>query len=172
MPAKNQPEALDGVFIMERVFDAPRSRVWKAWSEAEQLQAWWGPKGATITVISLEFRPGGFFHYGMQYSNGPQMWGRFMYRDIVVPERIAWLNSFSNGGCGITRAPFPQPIPLEIHNEVTFKEKAGKTTVTLHAHPHGATPEECTVFAGMFSSFEQGYGGTLEQLAAHLAKAE
>ncbi|MEQ1615616.1 MAG: SRPBCC domain-containing protein [Hyphomicrobiaceae bacterium] len=171
MPANNQSTASDNVFVMSRVFNASRAHVWAAWSEAEQMQAWWGPKGATIRVAAFEFRPGGFFHYGMQYSNGPQMWGRFMYRDIAAPERIVWLNSFSNEGCGITRAPFAQPIPLEIHNEVTFKEQSGKTTVTLRARPHGATEEEREVFKGMFSSFEQGYGGTLDQLAAHLTKA-
>lgn len=170
MPANSHLTAPDGVFVMSRVFDAPRPSVWKAWSDAEQLRHWWGPKGSSIKVVAFDFRPGGFFHYGMRYSNGPQMWGRFMYRNIAAPERIVWLNSFSNEGCGITRAPFDQPIPLEIQNEVSFTEQAGKTLVTLHARPHGATEEERKVFESMFSSFEQGYGGTLEQLSTHLAK--
>lgn len=174
MAEHKQTADVSSVFVLTRVFNAPRALIWKAWSEAEQMQAWWGPKGATITVAAFEFRPGGFFHYGMRYSNGPQMWGRFMYRDIAAPGRIAWLNSFSNEGCGITRAPFDKPIPLEIHNEVTFNEHvgnehAGQTSVTLRARPHGATEEERKVFDEMTSSFEQGYGGTLDQLSAHLA---
>lgn len=99
------------------------------------MQTWWGPKGCSIKVANFEFRPGGFFHYAMQFSNGPQMWGRFLYPDIASQERIVWLNSFSNEGCGITRAPFDQSIPLEILNEVTLTEKAGKTTATLRARP-------------------------------------
>ena len=171
MTAQSQATAPDGVFVMSRVFDAPRPRVWTAWSDAEQLQTWWGPKGSAIKVAAFDFRPGAFFHYSMRYSNGPQMWGRFMYRDIVALERIVWLNSFSNEGCGITRAPFEQLIPLEIENEVSLVQQGAKTLLTLRARPHGATDEERAVFEGMFASFEQGYGGTMEQLAAHLARA-
>jgi uncharacterized protein YndB with AHSA1/START domain len=156
--------------VITRIFEAPRPRVWKAWSEAEQLRAWWGPKGCTIEVANFEFRPGGFFHYAMQYPSS-QMWGRFLYRDIVPSQRIVWLNSFSNEGCGITRAPFHPQIPLEILNDVTFAEKAGNTTVSLSARPHGATEDEVSTFESMFAGLEQGYGGTFDQLAQVLARA-
>jgi uncharacterized protein YndB with AHSA1/START domain len=172
MSAHEHSAAPAGTFVLARIFDAPRSLVWKAWSEAEQIQAWWGPKGCTIKLGNFEFRPGGFFHYAMEFPNASAMWGRFIYRDITAPDRIVWLNSFSNEGCGITRAPFGQPFPLEIHNEVTLVEEAGKTTATLHARPHGATEEERAVFEGMFPSLEQGYGGTCDRLANHLANAK
>lgn len=161
----------DGTFTITRVFDAPLPLVWKAWSAADQLQAWWGPKGCTIKVAALEFRPGGFFHYAMQFPGSPAMWGRFMYREIVHEQRIAWLNSFSNEGCGITRAPFEQPIPLEILNEATFTETGGKTKVALRARPYGASDEEIAVFNGMFASLNEGYSGTLDQLEAALARS-
>ena len=171
MPVKNdRAAAANGAFVITRIFDAPLNLVWKAWSEAEQLQTWWGPKGCSIKVANLEFRPGGFFHYAMQFSDGPPMWGRFLYRDIAAQERIVWLNSFSNDGCGITRAPFDPSIPLEILNDVTFAEKTGKTTVTLRARPHGAAANEIEVFEGMFASLDQGYGGSFDQLASALAK--
>lgn len=158
-------------FTMARTFNATRARVWHAWSEAERLQQWWGPKGCRLSVARLEFRPGGFFHYAMQFSNGPPMWGRFVYREIVAPERLQYLSSFSNEGCGIARAPFTQLVPLEIENTVTFEERgAGQTVVSLRAVPHGATEEETASFQAMFASLEQGYGGTLAQLEAYLAK--
>jgi uncharacterized protein YndB with AHSA1/START domain len=171
MQANKPSTAPDGAFVITRAFDAPLHLVWKAWSEADEMQSWWGPKGCSIEVAKFEFRPGGFFHYAMQFSKGPGMWGRFIYRDITAKERIAWLNSFSNEGCGITRAPFDPLIPLEILNEVTFVEKAGKTTVTLRASPHGAEEGEVKVFEGMFASLNQGYGGSFDQLAAALARA-
>jgi uncharacterized protein YndB with AHSA1/START domain len=161
-----------GAFELTRVFKAPRSFVWKAWSERERLQEWWGPKGCTLKVADLEFRPGGFFHYAMHFSkDAPPMWGRFMYREIIDQERLVWLNSFSNEGCGITRAPFPQAIPLEILNTVTFEERQGMTTLKLQARPHGASGEEAKVFEAMFTSLAEGYGGTLDQLHDHLAKS-
>ena len=107
----------------------------------------------------------------MRFTNGTEWWGRFLYREISPRERIVWLNSFSNAGCGITRAPFGMPIPLEVRNDVTFSERAGKTTVSLNATPHGATEEEIATFKSMHSGLEQGYGGTFDQLAQVLARA-
>ena len=170
MPTNKRSTASDGAFILTRVFDAPLRRVWQAWSEASELQSWWGPKGCSVKVATLEFRPGGFFHYAMRFSNGPETWGRFIYRDIEKQKRIIWLNSFSNEECGITRAPFDALIPLEILNDVTFSESNGRTTVTLRATPHGAAANEVAMFEGMFASLNEGYGGSFEQLADTLAK--
>ena len=50
-------------FVISRVFDAPRDLVWKAHSELEGLKQWWGPKGFTWVTGTLDFRPGGMFHY-------------------------------------------------------------------------------------------------------------
>jgi uncharacterized protein YndB with AHSA1/START domain len=152
-----------------RRFDAPLERVWRSWSEAERLARWWGPKGCTIEVVRLEFRPGGFFHYAMRFPGSDPMWGRFMYREIAAPGRIVWLNSFSNPGCGITRAPFDMAVPMEIQNDATFTEEGGKTLLTLKSQPHGAAEEEEHVFRQMFSSMQQGFGGTFDQLEEHLA---
>jgi uncharacterized protein YndB with AHSA1/START domain len=157
-------------FEINRVFNASLQRVWKAWSDAEQLQHWWGPKGCSIEVPLLEFRPGGFCHFAMKFAGEGTTWGRFNYREIVPRERIVWLNSFSNESCGITRAPFSELCPLEIENHVTFREHAGATTVVLRARPFGATPEECQYFEEIRSSLEEGYGGTLEQLTSYLAR--
>lgn len=173
MAANDAKTRRKSVFEITRVFKAPRGRVWKAWSEADQLKHWWGPKGCTIETLHLEFRPGGFFHYAMKFEGAPTMWGRFNYRKIVAPERIVWLNSFSNEKCGIARAPFSDLCPLEIENTVTFTEHAGITTVVLCAEPFGESAEERRFFDELCSSgsLEQGYGGTFEQLAEHVARA-
>lgn len=160
---------MDMMLTLTRSFAAPRDRVWKSWSEASELQRWWGPKGCEIEVGRFEFRPGGFFHYALRFPHSDPMWGRFLYREIAAPGRLVWLSSFSNSGCGITRAPFGGAIPLEIHNEATFIEEDGKTMLTLRSHPHGATREEEGVFRDMFSSIQQGFGGTFDRLDAHLA---
>ncbi len=159
------------VFEIARTFDAPRDLVWKAWSEAERLEKWWGPKGCKLHVAKLEFRPGGFFHYAMTYSTGASMWGRFVYREIAAPERMVWLSSFSNEGCGIARAPFSELLPLEIQTTATFTEHGAATKVALSAVPLGASPDERKFFEDLFPSMEKGYGGTFEQLEEFLTKA-
>ena len=106
--------------------------------DAEALAQWWGPKGATMRVINLDFRPGGTFHYAMAFQPGHEMYGRFIYREIVAPERLVFVISFSDAEGGITRAPFPQlkdMWPLEVLNVVTFTEHAGKTTIALRGGP-------------------------------------
>lgn len=161
------------MFQMTRVFNASRNRIWKAWSEADQLGHWWGPKGCAIEIARLEFQLGGFFHYSMKFEGAPTLWGRFNYREIVEPERIVWLNSFANEKCGIARAPFSKICPLEIENTVTFTERAGLTTVVLRAEPFGETAEERGFFDELCSSgsLEQGNLGTFEKLAEYLVKA-
>jgi uncharacterized protein YndB with AHSA1/START domain len=159
-------------FVISRVFDAPRERVWKAWTSAEALAQWWGPKGCTIRVIKLDFRLGGVFHYAMAYRPGREMYGRFIYREIAAPGRLVFINSFSAAEGGITRAPFPQlgdRWPLEVLNNVTLTEKDGKTTLTLRGGPINATDEERKTFVGMFDSMRQGFGGTFDQLSTYLA---
>ena len=79
-------------------FNAPREVVWKAWTERERLRQWFGPKGFKMTTATMDFRPGGSFHYRLQTPDGKEMWGRFVYRQIVAPERILWVNSFSGSG--------------------------------------------------------------------------
>lgn len=158
-------------FVITRVFEAPRELVWKAWSEPERLTQWWGPKGFNIQVHQLELRPGGLFHYSMQIPNGGTMWGWFVYREIVAPERLVFVNAFSDEEGGITRAPFSQTWPLEILNTVTFDEQDGKTTLTLRGGPINATEEERKTFQDGHASMQQGFGGTFDQLAAYLAKA-
>jgi activator of Hsp90 ATPase-like protein len=57
-PAKQQFE-----FVIKRTFNAPRGRVWQAWTEADHLGKWWGPAGFDIVSVKLDLRPGGTFHY-------------------------------------------------------------------------------------------------------------
>jgi uncharacterized protein YndB with AHSA1/START domain len=123
-------------------------------------------------VIKLDLRPGGIFQYAMAFQPGHEMYGRFIFREIVAPERLVFVTSFSDAEGGITRAPFPQlqgKWPLEVLNVVTFVEKDGSTTVALRGGPINATDEERAIFYGHTESMRQGFGGTFDQLAEFLA---
>jgi uncharacterized protein YndB with AHSA1/START domain len=156
-------------FVVTRVFDAPRALVWKAWTEADRLAQWWGPKGCAISVRKLDLRPGGMFHYSMKGADGREMWGKFVYREIVKPERIVFVNSFSDENGGTARMPWMPGFPLEVLNTQTFTEQGGKTTVTLRGGPINATEEERRLFESMFENMQKGFAGTFDQLADHLA---
>lgn len=156
-------------FAISRTFNAPRDLVWKAWTEAERLAQWWGPKGSGIKVKALDFRAGGMFHYSMTAPNGQIWWGRFAYREIEKPNRIVFVSSFSDEAGGVSRAPFSPIWPLEVLNDLRFTEQDGKTTVSLRGGPLNATEEEREMFEGMFDSMKQGFGGTFDQLEDYLA---
>lgn len=156
-------------FVLTRILNAPRELVFKTLTEAEHLAKWWGPKGFQITVHTLEVKPGGKFHYSIQSEEGHTMYGIFVYQEIISPEKIVFVNSFSDENGNITRAPFNANWPLEVMNTWILTEENGKTIMNLSGAPYNATAEECKVFEDMFPQMEQGFGGTMEQLTNYLA---
>ncbi|MBS1493224.1 MAG: SRPBCC domain-containing protein [Bacteroidetes bacterium] len=166
-----QKENQENELVITRELDAPRDLVWKAWTDAEALAQWWGPKGFDITVHKLEFKPGGQFHYNMKAHNGFEMWGLFTYKEINAPEKLVFINSFSNEKGEITRAPFfDGKWPLEILNVMTLSENNGKTTLTLKGGPVNANAEELAAFESNRKSMQQGFAGTFEKLEQYLEK--
>jgi uncharacterized protein YndB with AHSA1/START domain len=157
-------------FVITRIFDAPRDLVWAAHTQAERLKHWWGPKGFAMLSCKVDLRPGGLFHYGMRSPDGHEMWGKFLYREIVKPERLVFVVSFSDAKAGTTRHPMSASWPLEVLNTATFAEQGGKTVLTITGGPVNATKIERQTFAGAHKSMEMGFKGTLDQLDAYLAK--
>jgi uncharacterized protein YndB with AHSA1/START domain len=158
-------------FVITRVFDAPRELVWRAWTERDQLMQWFGPKGFTMPVATLDFRPGGSLLYCLRSPDGKEMWGKFVYREIVPPERIVLVNSFSDANGGLTRHPFSPTWPLELLATTTFAEQNGRTTITLRWTPINASESERQTFDSSHDSMRQGWTGTFDQLDEFLARA-
>lgn len=162
-------DTMNEEFVISRTFDAPRDIVFRAFSEAERLARWWGPKGFDLTVLKLEFRPGGTFHYRMD-SSALTMWGRFTYREIVAPELLTFIVSFSDEHGGVTRHPLSDTWPLETLNTIYFMEHDGQTTLTIRSIPMNATDEERATFKEGHESMKHGFGGTMDQLEDYLAE--
>jgi uncharacterized protein YndB with AHSA1/START domain len=155
-------------FVIKRTFNAPLDRVWKAWTEPEQMAQWWGPKGFTADVKTLDLKPGGLFHYRMESPQGQEMWGRMVFREIVPKERLVLINSFSDETGGLTRHPLHEGWPLQMHTTITFAETDGKTTVTVEWVPYEASDAEREIFEKGRDSMQAGWTGTFEKLEAHL----
>ena len=85
---------------------------------------------------------------------------------------MVFISSFSDEAGGVTRHPMAPTWPLELLSTFTFEEQPdGKTKVTIRWRPHNATDDERKTFDAGYDSMRQGWGGTLEQLEAYLAKA-
>ncbi|WP_242693306.1 SRPBCC family protein [Sabulibacter ruber] len=159
-------------FEITCVLDAPKELVFKAWTEADRLNQWYGPQGFTLGVGKLELKPGGIFLYSMQAGNGPKLWGKFVFQEIAAPDQLVYVNSFSDEEATTTRAPFSETWPLEMWNLLTLTEENGKTRLHLRSRPHNASPEEKATFEAGFTSMQKGFAGTLEQLETYLKKAQ
>jgi len=158
-----------GTFVISRTFDAPRDLVWKAWTEEDRLAKWFGPKGVKVTHSKNDLRPGGLYHYQMRSPDGSELWGRWLYREIVKPERLVFVNSFSDAKGGTKQSPFSPTWPMEWLSTVTFTENAGKTTVTIEWVPVNATEAQHDEFTAGRSSMNNGWSSTLQELSEYLA---
>jgi uncharacterized protein YndB with AHSA1/START domain len=168
----NAPKTASKDFVISRVFNAPRELVWECFTKPERMKEWWGPKGVKITKSEMDLRVGGTYHYGMRQQDGTVMWGRMIYREIVPPERLVFINSFSDEASGLGRHPLAPTWPIEMYSVFTFEEMPdGKTRFTVTWTPHNATDEERATFDSNHASMTGGWSGTMDKLEAYLAKA-
>jgi uncharacterized protein YndB with AHSA1/START domain len=166
------PESQDRVaepFVLTRNFDAPRALVFAAFTQLEHLQHWMGPKGTTLVDATVDLRPGGVFRYGMQTPDGATMWGQWLFREIVAPERLVVVVQFCDAEGRALRHPMAPTWPLSTLSTTRLEERDGKTLMTLVWQAHDATPIEQQTFDAAHAGMTQGWNGTMDQLAAYLA---
>ena len=120
---------------IERIFDAPRERVWAAWTDPEKLMRWWGPKGYTSHTARLDLREGGRLVNVMRSPEGQDIWGTGVYREIVPLERLVFTDTFADENGNPVHAShygFGDDFPADLLVTVTFEElPGGKTRMTM-----------------------------------------
>lgn len=168
--ADYMPSLGGGEFVLERSFAAPRDLVWRAWTQAEHLTHWWGPKGCTINVHKLDLRPGGLFHYKMEFGVMTS-WARWVFRDIEPPRRLVFLSGFSDENAGTTGHPLQACWPHELLTTIEFLELEKRTLVRIRWSPANASEAERAAFEAAYDSCFGGWSGSLDKLDGHLSKA-
>src|SRR5216683_1135404 len=107
----------DREIVMTRVFDAPRSLVFEAFSKPELVRQWLlGPPGWSMPVCEIDFRVGGRYRYVWAHPTQPGFEFAGTFREIKAPERIVHSEEYQGMEALITSL---------------FTEKAGRTTLTL-----------------------------------------
>jgi uncharacterized protein YndB with AHSA1/START domain len=149
---------------ISRVFDAPRERVWKAWTDPELVKRWWGPKNFTAPVSTIDLRVGGTYLACMRSAEGRDYWSTGVYREIDPLKRLVFTDSFADGNGTVVPAShygMPGDWPLELLVTVTFEERGGTTAMLLK---HAGIP------AGEMSDLTRaGWNESFDKLAARLA---
>jgi uncharacterized protein YndB with AHSA1/START domain len=143
--------------VLDRVFDAPRELVWRAWTEQEQLTQWWGPGRFTNPVCRVDVRAGGAIYIEMRAPNGTiyPMSGTFL--EVDAPERIV----FKSGALDAEGK-----LLFEIMTTVTFSDLGDKTALRLEAKILSETALAPQHLSGM----EQGWNQSLDRLAELVTK--
>lgn len=145
----------DPILTVSRTFDAPRERVWAAWTDADELRQWWGPRRWTLPVCELDFREGGEWHYCMRGPDGEESWGLVTFEEIVDRERIVSTDVFADeSGDPVEDSP-------EMGRTVEFRDAGGGTDVVVTQT--GIPTDEVAL-----DQAELGLEQTLAKLETHL----
>ena len=144
--------------VIERVFDAPRELVWRAWTEPEHMMRWWGPKGFTTPHCEIDFRVGGKMLNCMRSPEGQDYWSTGVYREIVPLERIVCTDSFADEKGNVVPAThygMTADVPLETISTLTFEELDGKTKLTLKHSIPASIAEQVGAREGWSEAFDK-----------------
>jgi uncharacterized protein YndB with AHSA1/START domain len=146
---------LDREIVLTRIIDATREDVFDAWTDPEQLAAWFGPNGLTIETHEIDVREGGVWRFDMVGEGGLRYDNRMTFLRIERPRLIE-----------VDHGSDKDDDPGKFRMLVTFDVQTdGKTVLTLRQmHPTRAHRDTAIGFGAVE------YGGqTLDKLAAHLA---
>lgn len=140
---------------LERLINAPREKVWQAWTNAEQLKQWWGPNGFTAPVCTLDLKPGGEIYIEMKGPDGKIYPMKGAYREIVKPEWMVFsAAALDENGNAV----------LEDLTMVALDGINNQTRLTVRAVVTKVQPEGLESLEGM----EQGWNETLDRLQQFL----
>jgi uncharacterized protein YndB with AHSA1/START domain len=104
---------------MERVYDAPRELVFKAYTEPDLTPRWWGPRRLTTTVEKMDVKPGGAWRYVQHDAEGNAYAFHGRYREVLASERLVYTFEFE----GVPGHPMLETA--------TFEERHGNTKLTI-----------------------------------------
>jgi uncharacterized protein YndB with AHSA1/START domain len=162
--SKSSTQVATRELFIERIFDAPRELLWKAWTDPQHIMRWWGPKDFTAPVAKIDFRVGGTYLFCMRSPDGQDYYSTGVYREIVPLQRIVYTDSFADENGKVVSAAhygMGEDFPLELLVTLTFEDyEDGKTRFTLR---HAGMPEgENSEMAGL------GWNQSLDKLAETL----
>jgi uncharacterized protein YndB with AHSA1/START domain len=152
--AATEAAPADRVLTLTRVFDAPRSLVFKVWTQPEHLVRWWGCPNTKYATCKLDPRPGGAWHVVMRLEDGTDQRVSGVYREVVPPERLVftWAWEDTDGARG-----------HETLVTVTFAEHGAQTKLTMR--------QEVFESVEMRDAHNIGWTTSLERMAGEIAAA-
>ena len=143
---------------LTRLIDAPREKLFRAWTEPELMKQWFTPRPWTTPVIEVDLRPGGSNLIVMRGPDGTEFPNRGVYLEIVKNERLVFTDAY-------TKAWEPSEKPF-FTGIITFEDEGGKTRYTARALHWTVADREAHEKMG----FHEGWGICADQLAELVAR--
>lgn len=144
----------DRTLTLVRTLDAPRTAIWRCWTEAPLISRWFCPPPWRAEAISMEVRPGGHSWIDMHGPNGEHMVNKGVYLEVVPGERLVFTDAFVDAWTPSAK-PFMTGV-IELSDA-----GAGKTRYSATVHHWSVEDKESHEKMG----FQEGWGIVADQLA-------
>ena len=144
----------DRELVLTRLIDAPREKLFRAWTEADLLKQWFAPLPYTTPFAELDPRAGGANKITMRGPDGVDMPNSGVYLEVVRNERIVFTDAYTSAW-----EPSQKPFMTVI---LTFEEEAGQTRYTARVRHWSVADRDAHEAMG----FHQGWGICADQLEA------
>ena len=159
--------------VITREFDAPRERVWKAWTDPEMVKRWWGPESFTAPSIKIDLRVGGKYIFAMQGPPGSELekvgYNAGVFKEIVPNKKLVLTMYFSDeNGNMLPPAAYglEGDFPSEDTLTVLFEELGkGRTRLSIiYPQPETEAQRQALLKSGMV----EGWDSSINKLAGVL----
>lgn len=144
--------------VLTRLINAPREKVYRAWTDPDLLKQWFAPLPYTTPVAELDVRPGGTNFIVMRGPDGKDLPNRGVYLEVVPNERLVFTDAYAKAW-----EPAEKPFMTVV---LTFEDEGGKTRYTARVRHWSVADREAHEKMG----FHQGWGLCTDQLTALTAK--
>ena len=148
----------DRELVLTRLINAPREKVYRAWTQPELLKQWFAPKPYTTPIVEMDVRPGGSAYFVMRGPDGKDLPNRGVYLEVVPNEKLVSTDAYVKAW-----EPSEKPFMTLI---LTFEDEGGKTRYTARVRHWTVTDRETHEKMG----FHEGWGLCTDQLEALVAK--
>ncbi len=156
-------------YVLERVFDAPREMVWRAWTDPDLLHRWYGP-GVETVIHRFDLKSGGAWLNEMKWG-GNSNFSKMSFQEVVEQEKLVWHHASTDGDWNTIKNPMMPDWPQVLLTTVTFTDQGDKTIVRLTQVPLDASEAEIACFAETMAGMDKGWGSgyaVLDEIFAEL----
>jgi uncharacterized protein YndB with AHSA1/START domain len=156
-PSTEAPSS-DRELVLTRVIDAPREKLFRAWTEPELLKQWFTPRPWTTPIVETDVRPGGSSYILMRGPDGAEHPNHGVYLEVAKNDRLVFTDAYTKAW-----EPSDKPFMTAI---LTFEDEGGKTKYTARVRHWTAEDYDTHLKMG----FHEGWGKATDQLEALVSK--